>query len=142
MASSIPQFYADFTTFSGETSSQFHGSSSCPDVDSTLSSYLDDCYGSFNTSSNLESIFSPQVFGISDVSVPEYNTYYQKMGVNNATQYFHGGDQEFYSFSPEIKPLFRPATGEQSWVRIYAQKLIREIDMHVLLFYFKWIVSY
>ncbi|XP_010499619.1 PREDICTED: uncharacterized protein LOC104777094 isoform X3 [Camelina sativa] len=117
MASSLPQFYgADFTTFSGETSSQFHGSSSCPDVDSALSSYLDDCYGSFNTSSNPESIFVPQVFAISDVvSVPEYNNYYQKMSVNNATQYFHGGDQEYYGFSPEIKPLFRPATGEQSW---------------------------
>ncbi|CAA0382217.1 unnamed protein product [Arabidopsis thaliana] len=116
MASSLPQFYADFTTFSCETSSQFHGSSSCPDVDSSLSSYLDDCYGSFNTSSNPESIFVPQVFGISNVSVPEYNNYYQKMSVNNAAHYFHGGDhQEYYGFSPEIKPLFRPATGEQSW---------------------------
>ncbi|XP_010465069.1 PREDICTED: zinc finger protein CONSTANS-LIKE 10-like isoform X2 [Camelina sativa] len=117
-SSSLPHFYGgDFTTFSGETSSQFHGSSSCPDVDSALSSYLDECYGSFNTSSNpAESIFVPQVFGISDaVSVPEYNNYYQKMSVNNATQYFHGGDQEYYGFSPEIKPLFRPATGEQSW---------------------------
>ncbi|KAL1204824.1 Zinc finger protein CONSTANS-LIKE 3 [Cardamine amara subsp. amara] len=115
MASSLPHFYADFTTFSGETSSQFHGSSSCPDVDSALSSYLDDCYGSYNTSSNQESIFVPQLFGISDVSMPEYNSYYQKMGINNATHYFHGGDQEYYGFSPEIKPLFRPATGEQSW---------------------------
>lgn len=121
MASSLPQFYADFTTFSGETSSQFHGSSSCPDVNSALSSYLDDYYGSFNTSSNPESIFLPQVLGISDVSVPEYNSnYYQKMGVNNATHnYFHGGDQEYYGFSPEIKPLFRPAIGEQSWVSMH-----------------------
>ncbi|VVA97427.1 unnamed protein product [Arabis nemorensis] len=113
MASSLPQFYADFA-FSGETTSQFHGSSSCPDV-SALSTYVDDCYGSFNNSCNQDSIFLPQVFGISDVSMPEYNNYYQKMGVNNATQYFHGRDQEYYGFSPEIKPLFRPSTGEQSW---------------------------
>ncbi|KAF8109445.1 hypothetical protein N665_0095s0018 [Sinapis alba] len=108
MASSLPQFYPDFT-FSGETSSQFHGSSSYPDV-SALSNYFDDGYGSFNTSSNLESTFMPPVFGASDVSMPEYNYYYQKMGMNNATQYFHGGDQEYYGFSPEIKPF-----GEQSW---------------------------
>lgn len=122
MASSLPQFYADFT-FSGEASSQFHGSSSCPDV-TALSSYVEDCYGSFNTSCNQDSIFLPQIFGISDVSMPEYNNYYQKMGVNNATQYFHGGDQEYYGFSPEIKPLFRPSTGEQSWVYIYTLSYI------------------
>lgn len=111
---SLPQFYADFT-FSGETSSQFHTSSSCPDV-SALSNYIDD-YGSFNTSPNPDSIFLPQLFGISDVSLLEYSNYYQKMGVNNnATQYFHGGDQEYYGFSPDIKPLFHPSTGEQTWV--------------------------
>ncbi|KAJ0263921.1 Activator of spomin::LUC2 [Hirschfeldia incana] len=108
MASSLPQFYADFTS-SGATSSQFHGSSSCPDV-SALSNYFNDGYLPFNTSSNPESTFVPQVFGASDVPMPEYNYYYQKMGVNNATQYFHGGDQEYYGFSPEIKPF-----GEQSW---------------------------
>ncbi|CAH8362533.1 unnamed protein product [Eruca vesicaria subsp. sativa] len=113
MASSLPQFYSDFT-FSGETSSQFHGSSSCPDV-SALSNYFDNSsYGSFNPSSTLESMFLPQVFGVSDVSIPEYNNYYQNVNVNG-TQYFHGGDQEYYGFSPEIKPLFRPSTGEQSW---------------------------
>ncbi|KAG2317920.1 hypothetical protein Bca52824_021042 [Brassica carinata] len=114
MASSFPQFYSDFT-FPGENSSQLHGSSSCPDV-STLSNYFDDGYGSFNPSYNLESTCLPQVFGVSDVSMPQYNNYYQKVGVNvNGTQYFHGGDQEYYGFSPEIKPLFRPSTGEQSW---------------------------
>ncbi|CAH8359909.1 unnamed protein product [Eruca vesicaria subsp. sativa] len=107
MASSLPQFYTDFT-FSGETSSQFHGSSSCPDV-SALANYFNNSYGSFNTSSNPESTFSPRVFETSDVFVPEYNNYYQQMGVNN-TQYFHGGDQDYYGFSPEIKPF-----GEQSW---------------------------
>ncbi|KAL0743811.1 hypothetical protein Bca4012_085324 [Brassica carinata] len=108
MASSLPQFYADFT-FSGETSSQFHGSSSYPDV-SALSNYFDNGNSSFNTSSNPVSTFLPQVFGASDVPMPEHNYYYQKMDVNNATQYFHGGDQEYYGFSPEIKPF-----GEQSW---------------------------
>ncbi|CAN6887235.1 unnamed protein product [Brassica oleracea] len=108
MASSLPQFYADFT-FSGNTSSQFHGSSSCPDV-SALSNYYDDGYLPFNASSIRESTFYPQVFGTSDAPMQEYNYYYQKMGVNNATQYFHGGDQEYYGFSPEIKPF-----GEQSW---------------------------
>ncbi|WZY73822.1 two-component response regulator-like APRR1 isoform X3 [Brassica rapa] len=114
MASSLPQFYSDFT-FSGETPSQFHGSSSYPDV-SALSNYFDDGYGSFNPSSNPESMFFPQVFGVSDVSVPDYNNYYQKVGVNvNGAQYFHVGDQECYGYSPEIKPLFHPSTGEKSW---------------------------
>ncbi|XP_056866387.1 two-component response regulator-like PRR37 isoform X3 [Raphanus sativus] len=108
MASSLPQFYTDFT-FSGETSSQFQGSSSYPDV-SALSNYFDNDYSSFNTSSNPAPTFLPQVFGTSDVPMPEYNYYYQKMGVNNATQYLHGGNQEYYGFSPEIKPF-----GEQSW---------------------------
>ncbi|KAJ0242445.1 Activator of spomin::LUC2 [Hirschfeldia incana] len=114
MRSSFPQFYSDFT-FSGETSSQFHGSSSCPDV-SALSNYFDDGFGSFNPPSNLESTFFPQDFEGSNVSMPQYHNYYQKVGVNViGTQYFHGGDQEYYGFSPEIKPLFRPSTGEQSW---------------------------
>ncbi|XP_018438020.1 two-component response regulator-like APRR1 isoform X3 [Raphanus sativus] len=113
MASSLPQFHPDFT-FSGETPSLFHGSSSCPDV-SALSNYFDDGYGSFNASSNPESTFFPQVFGVSDVSMPEYNNYYQNVGVNvNGTQYFHVGNQEYYGYSPEIKPLFHPSTGEQS----------------------------
>ncbi|XP_013627565.1 PREDICTED: two-component response regulator-like APRR1 isoform X3 [Brassica oleracea var. oleracea] len=113
MASSDPQFYTDFKC-SGETSSQFHGSSSCPDI-SALSNYVGDGFNSFNTSSNQESTFLPQVFGISDVFVPEYINHYQKRGVNNATQYFHGGDQEYYGYSPEIKPLFCQSSGEQSW---------------------------
>ncbi|CAH8381532.1 unnamed protein product [Eruca vesicaria subsp. sativa] len=115
MASSLPQF-TDFT-FSSETSSQFHGSSSCPDF-SALSNYVGDSYHSFNTSSNQESTFFPQVFGISDIYMPEYNKYYQKMDVNNATQYFHGGDQEYYGYSPEIMPLFCQSSGENSWGNI------------------------
>ena len=117
MASSDPQFYTDFKC-SGETSSQFHGSSSCPDI-SALSNYVGDGFNSFNTSSNQESTFLPQVFGISDVFVPEYINHYQKRGVNNATQYFHGGDQEYYGYSPEIKPLFCQSSGEQSWVYMH-----------------------
>ncbi|KAJ0249384.1 Activator of spomin::LUC2 [Hirschfeldia incana] len=113
MASSLPQFYTDFT-FSSETSSQFHGSFSCPDI-AALSNYVGDGYRSFNTSSNQESTFLPQVFGISDIYMPVYNKYYQKMGVNNATQYFHGGDQEYYGYSPEIETVFRQSSGEKSW---------------------------
>ncbi|KAL0717091.1 hypothetical protein Bca4012_066413 [Brassica carinata] len=112
MASSLPQFYTDFT-FSSETSSQFHGSSSYPGI-SALSNYVGDCYRSFNTFSNQESTILPQVFGVSDIYMPEYNKYYQKMGENNATQYFHGGDQEYYGYSPAIKTLFRQSSGEQS----------------------------
>ncbi|KAJ4898129.1 activator of spomin::LUC2 [Raphanus sativus] len=112
MASSLPQFYNDFT-FSSEISSQFHGSSSCPDI-LALSNYVGDGYGSFNTSPIQESTFLPQVFGISDVFMPEYNNYYQRRGVNNVPQYFRGGDQEYYGYSPEFKPLSRPSSGEQS----------------------------
>ncbi|CAN8269407.1 unnamed protein product [Cochlearia groenlandica] len=109
-SSSLPRFYGDFTT----SSSQLHASSSCPDV-SSLSNYIEDY-----TSSCQDSIFLPQLYGISDdVYVQEYNPYnYQRMGVNNnaTTQYFHGGDhQEYYGFSQEVKPLFHPPIGEQSW---------------------------
>lgn len=114
MASSLPQFYNDFT-FSSEISSQFHGSSSCPDI-SALSNYVGDGYGSFNTSPIQESTFLPQVFGISDVFMPEYKNYYQRRGVNNVPQYFRGGDQEYYGYSPEFKPLSRPSSGVQSSV--------------------------
>ncbi|KAF8083259.1 hypothetical protein N665_0786s0004 [Sinapis alba] len=114
MASSLPQFYTDFT-FSGETSLPFHGSSSCPDM-SALSKYVGDGDALFNTISNQESTYLPQVFGSSDVSMPEYNSYYQKMSVNNnAIQYFHGGYQEYYGYSPEIKSLSRPFSRDESW---------------------------
>ncbi|CAN8259563.1 unnamed protein product [Cochlearia groenlandica] len=108
--SSLSQLYTDFT-FSGVASSQLmHGSSSSsssPDV-STLSNYVDNMsYNSINATFNQESMF-----------LPDYNNYYyHNIGINNATQYFHGGDQDYYSFSPDnIKPLFRARiNGEQSW---------------------------